>query len=87
MPIHSCKKHGLAGVKMVCSHVAKGIDNGVPLKTNLIETGDFFVPKIRLCNECITVWKRLSNEAEKEKFMESLVPICGKCFDESERSQ
>jgi len=60
---------------------------GVPLKTTKIETGDFFVPKIRLCNECVTIWQGLRDEEEKEKFLELLAPVCGKCFDEYDANQ
>jgi hypothetical protein len=83
MAIYSCKKHGSTGVKMICSHASKGIDTGVPLKTTVIETDDLLLPKIRLCNACVTSWHGLGDEVEKEKFLESLVPVCGKCFDEN----
>jgi len=81
MATYLCKKHGVTGVKMVCSHVAKGIDDGILLKMNLIETSDFFVPKIQLCNDCIIIWHGLKNEVEKEKFIKVLVPVCGKCAE------
>ena len=83
MALYSCKKHGQTGAKMLCPHAARGLETGVPLKTTLIEIGDFSVPKAHLCDECVAIWKSLLDDVQKEHFMETLVPVCGKCFDES----
>lgn len=86
MALYSCKKHGLTGTKMVCSHAEQGVRTGVPIQTTIVEVGDLLIPVMRLCAECLASWQGLSIEEDRETFLESIVPICGKCFDEADMS-
>jgi hypothetical protein len=81
MAMVDCKEHGFTGVKMVCRHVAAAISDKKPLKTTKVELNDILLPRIRLCDECLSIWERTPEEG-KEGFFDTLVPVCGKDFDE-----
>ena len=52
-----------------------------PLKTTRVETGDFLVPVLNLCEECMTAWQAASDEDAKEAFLDRVTLVCGKCWD------
>lgn len=83
MALYSCKKHSLTGPKIVCAHAARGMETGVPIATTIVEVGDLLTPVLHLCRECLATWQGLSIEEERERFLETMIPVCGKCFDEA----
>jgi hypothetical protein len=83
MALYSCNKHGLTGPKMLCAHAARGMEIGVLIETMTLEVDDLLIPVVHLCEECLATWHRLAIGEEREKFLETNIPVCGKCFDEA----
>ena len=82
MAMFQCERHGLQGVKCVCSHLRESIIDGISLNYYKICRDDFLVPILWLCNECKGSWEAINDEDEKEEFIEAMKMICGSCFDE-----
>ena len=68
---------------MLCIHAAQGVEQRLTTKAIVVETGDFFLPCVRLCEECAAKWRLLQDEHEKETFLGTLVPVCAKCLSDA----
>jgi len=82
MAVYNCKKHGLTSVKMVCPHPAQQIELRIPMTTNAVEVDPILLPIVHLCEKCLIEWQDKHEELEREEFLQTLTPVCGKCFDE-----
>ena len=67
---------------MVCPHAARRQETAPLIPTIKVDVDDILIPIAHLCQECLAKWPVLQDESEKEEFLATLVPVCGKCFDE-----
>ena len=81
MAIIDCNKHGVCGVSLLCEHLSNALATQRQTSVERHETNDVVAKSIFLCVECSTTLK-LSNGEPTDQLLDTLTPVCGKCFRE-----
>lgn len=93
MGVVLCSKHGRSGISLVCQHLKKNVDEqervqiGAQLIFDVGDMGNCFLTYwfCPLCSEELQLPKSNeilpdSNLDQFDSILESLQPVCGKCF-------
>jgi hypothetical protein len=83
MGLYLCKKHGLSGPRLICPHAARAMEGGSQFETTEVGVDALLLPVVDLCRECLAYWQGAFDDEKKGLFLDTLVPVCGKCFDEA----
>lgn len=69
---------------MVCPHAASPSQIDARPAVDLT-IGDFFLEGAFVCQDCLESWSRAEDEAARDEFIYTLVPVCRACFQEQQR--